>query len=165
MPKQGVQTMNNDLESRPPTVEDLVALCQHLNRAGALYVVIGGMAMLKLGSVRATEDIDLLVESSLENETKVIQSVSKLPDHAALEILPGEILKYQVIRVADEIVVDLMSQACGLTYGDAQNQIEWLEINDVRIPFASKDLMIRLKQTLREKDKIDLEFLKRLKGV
>ncbi|HUH02704.1 MAG TPA: hypothetical protein VML75_11980 [Kofleriaceae bacterium] len=45
------------LESRPPTIDDLVDLCRHLNEEGARYIVIGGMAILQLGFVRATEDI------------------------------------------------------------------------------------------------------------
>jgi len=31
-------------EARPPLLEDLVSLCRNLNREGARYVVIGGMA-------------------------------------------------------------------------------------------------------------------------
>ncbi len=48
-----------DLESRPPNVEDLVKLCRSLNQAGAKYLVIGGMAVIQAGFVRATADIDL----------------------------------------------------------------------------------------------------------
>jgi hypothetical protein len=55
------------LESRPPTLDDLIDLCRRLNEEGAEYVVIGGMAILQLGFVRATEDIDLLVDTSPEN--------------------------------------------------------------------------------------------------
>jgi predicted nucleotidyltransferase len=46
--------------SRPATLEDLLSLCRALNDRGAHYVVIGGTAMLNLGFVRATEDIDRL---------------------------------------------------------------------------------------------------------
>ena len=45
---------------------DLVSLCRSLNREGARYVVIGGMAMIQAGFVRATEDIDLLVDCGTE---------------------------------------------------------------------------------------------------
>lgn len=51
-------------EARPPRLTDLVGLCRRLNDAGAPYVSIGGMAIIQAGFVRATEDIDLLVESS-----------------------------------------------------------------------------------------------------
>ena len=46
------------LEARPPGVADLVSLCRSLNREGARYIVIGGMAIIQAGFVRATEDID-----------------------------------------------------------------------------------------------------------
>lgn len=152
------------LESRPPTLDDLISLCQKLNEAGAHYVIVGGMAMLQLGSVRATEDIDLLVESSLENEARIIQAVSQLPDHAAAELRPGEIAQFEVIRVADEIVVDLMTRACGKTYADATGKIIWVENQGVRMPFANADLMEELKQSFRVKDRLDLQFLESLRS-
>lgn len=54
-------------ESRPPRLADLVALCRSLNREAARYIVIGGMAMIQAGFVRATEDIDLLVDTAPDN--------------------------------------------------------------------------------------------------
>ena len=42
------------LEARPPLLEDLVALCRYLNREKARYVVLGGMAVIQAGFVRAT---------------------------------------------------------------------------------------------------------------
>ena len=43
--------------SRVPSLEDLTNLCAELNRRNAKYIVIGGMAVLQHGFVRATEDI------------------------------------------------------------------------------------------------------------
>ena len=149
-------------EARVPTLEDLLALCAELNRRGARYVVVGGMAMIRLGFTRATEDIDLLVESGAENERRVIDALATLPDHAAAELKPGEIERYEVIRVADEVVVDLMSRACGVSFREAEPLIEQAEVQGVSIPFASAELMGRLKQGDRLKDKLDLEFLSRL---
>jgi len=50
------------------SLEDLLLLCRQLNHGGAKYIVIGGMAIIRLGFTRATEDIDLLVDSSPENQ-------------------------------------------------------------------------------------------------
>lgn len=44
--------------TRPPDDHDLVFLAKELNRLGAKYVVIGGVAINRLGFVRATEDLD-----------------------------------------------------------------------------------------------------------
>ena len=154
----------SDQESRAPTLEDLVALCRSLNEAGAKYVIVGGMAMIQLGFTRGTEDIDLLIARGEDNERRVIDAVGRLPDHAALELKPGEIEEYQVIRVADEIVVDLMSKACGVGYDGAVDGIQVVTIDGVPMPFASAELMAKLKQGLRDKDRMDLAFLKKLLG-
>ena len=60
---------------------------------------------------RVTGDIDLLVAVDLENERKVFSALSTLPDNAVRELQPGELQRYNVIRVADEIVVDLSGRA------------------------------------------------------
>ena len=49
--------MTEELESREPSVEDLVDLCRHLNAAGARYVVVGGFAVRAAGYDRRTMDI------------------------------------------------------------------------------------------------------------
>lgn len=57
--------------SRPPRIEDLVRLCRRLNEAGALYVVIGGFAMILHGYTRGTMDVDLLVDPAPDNIRRV----------------------------------------------------------------------------------------------
>ncbi|MBI3297015.1 MAG: hypothetical protein HYZ75_02545 [Elusimicrobia bacterium] len=59
-------------------------------------------------------DIDLLIDPSPENVRKVKAALSVLPDHAASEVADDDVLKHTVVRVADEIVVDLMAKACGI---------------------------------------------------
>ncbi|MBI3534547.1 MAG: hypothetical protein HY072_03545 [Deltaproteobacteria bacterium] len=126
--------------------------------------MIGGMAMIQQGFVRATEDIDLLVDVSLQNEEKIRKALAFLPDKAVLEIKHGDLDTYEVIRVADEIVVDLMKSACGIDFSQAASKIISIEIQGIKIPFANIDLLIELKQSAREKDKIDLQFLKHKKS-
>jgi len=151
-------------ESRPPTVDDLVRLCSELNTLGAEYIVVGGMAMISAGFVRTTEDIDLLVRSSASNRAKVRQALSVLPDNAVRELAEDDLDRYAVVRVADEIVVDLMKSACGIDYDAAKMGIVQMNVDNVLIPFAGPELLWRMKQTLREKDKQDLLFLRMLLG-
>src|SRR5688572_24077156 len=137
---------------RIPEQIDLARLCRELNEHGARYIVIGGMAINQLGLIRATEDIDLLIDSSPENQQKVRTALEILPDKAIRQLLPDDLDNYLVVRVADEIVVDLMLKACGVDYTQASAQIIHRTFDDVPIPFASARLMLRLKQTYREKD-------------
>ncbi len=96
-------------ESRPPTINDLIEVCRALNNAGARFIVVGGMAMIHHGFVRATEDVDLLIDATPQNVERVKRALAAaLPDHAALELNDGDVEQYTVVRVADEIVVDLM---------------------------------------------------------
>lgn len=148
-------------ESRAPRLEDLLNLCRTLNEEGAQYVLIGGFAVILHGFVRTTKDIDLLVDPAESNIQAVKRAMSALPDNAAALIEDNEILKYQVVRVADEIVVDLLGHACGITYPEAVSSgIEKFTVQNVEIPVASKELLIRMKNTVRESDAIDVRFLR-----
>lgn len=149
-------------ETRPPSDEDLARLASVLNDLGAKYIVIGGFAIIAAGYTRSTMDIDLLVDISPANDAKVREALASLPDKAILELGPGEIGNYVVVRVCDEFAVDLMAKACGLTYEDAKNMIQVREHLGVKIPFASPTLLWKTKQTYREKDAMDRVFLRKL---
>ncbi len=156
------QNDDASLESRPPTVDDLANLCRRLNEAGAKYIVIGGMAVIQSGFVRTTEDIDLLVDTSQENQNKIRSAMMYLSDQAIRDIQPEDLDTYQVLRIADEFIVDLMKSAGGVGYDEAKDDVTTVSIDGVPIPFASPQLLFKLKNTLREKDKLDYLFLKEL---
>jgi hypothetical protein len=149
-------------ESRPPTLNDLLTLCRELNERKAKYVVIGGMAMIQAGFVRGTEDIDLLIEASPINQATVLKALEILPDKAVTELREGDLERYVVVRVADEIVVDLLLSAGGIRFAEAQPEVTVVDVAGVPIPFASPRLLLRMKQTGREKDALDLLFLREL---
>lgn len=68
--------------SRAPELEDLVSLCRRLNAEGARYVLIGGFTVILHGFVRATKDIDLLVDPSESNVRALKRALASLPDNA-----------------------------------------------------------------------------------
>lgn len=151
-----------ELTPRPPEESDLIALCRELNARGARYVVIGGFAIIVAGLPRTTGDIDLLVDPDLENEARVFDALATLPDGCVRELAPGDVGRYVVVRVADEVVIDLMSEASGVGYAEAAQSVTVLERGDVSIPFANPALLWRMKRrTHRAKDQGDLEFLRR----
>lgn len=146
--------------SRAPRLEDLLRVCQALNREGARYVLIGGFAVVLHGFVRATKGVDFLVDASDDNIRRIQRALAVLPDRAVEMIEADEVRRYTVVRIADEIVVDLLREACGVDYDEASSGIELREVEGVAIPVASKELLIRLKQTLRPSDQADIEFLR-----
>jgi hypothetical protein len=148
-------------ESRAPHVQDLIELCQALNQEGARYLLIGGFAVILQGFVRSTKDIDLLVDPSEENIRRVKRALGTLPDNAAALLEDDEVLRYPVVRVADEIVVDLLASACGITYDEAlRSGVDVLRVQGIEIPVANKRLLIRTKDTVRESDAMDVRFLR-----
>lgn len=150
-----------ELEPREPTLEDLRDLCRELNRQAARYVVIGGFAIRAAGYNRRTMDVDLIVAQDSENEARVYAALATLPDNAVRELQPGELQRYRVIRIADEVVVDLMGSAGGIDYEEAARDVVTYDLDGVPIPFASPRLLWRMKAvTRREKDAADLAFLR-----
>ena len=146
-------------EARPPTIDDLILLCKKLNADDVKYVVLGGFAVNYYGLIRGTADIDILVDTSEENVLKLKKALRYLPEKVSDEIAPGDIAKYQVVRVSDDIVVDLMAKACDVTYETAG--VEFYEFKGVRVPIVTLDTLIKTKEySIRTRDKEDLIFLK-----
>jgi len=150
------------LISRPPEEKDLVDLCRVLNGLGARYIIIGGFAVIHAGYPRFTADLDLIIALGGDNEARVYEALRSLPDRAVDELDPGDVAKYTVVRVNDEITVDLMGSASGIQYEEASKEIVIRRIGDVDVPFASPRLLWRMKRsTHREKDAADLLFLRK----
>lgn len=150
---------DDGLHVRAPTLEDLVRLCRSLNETAARYILIGGFAVIAHGGGRTTKDIDFLVDSSPENVARLKAALRILPDNAAEEIAEGDIESYNVVRVADEILIDLLGKACGISYADAIKDAEILDLAGTPVPVASKTTLIATKQTIRPSDRIDVDFL------
>ena len=147
--------------SRAPELSDLLKLCQALNAEEVRYVLIGGFAVILHGFVRTTKDIDILVDASEQNVRRLKRALAILPDNAIAEIADDEVERYRVVRIADEIVVDLLKEACGIDYERAtQGGIEIRTVDGVPIPVATKELLIETKQTIRPSDAADIQFLR-----
>ena len=160
-PDVGAASGEHPDSTRQVTAEDLINVCRHLNEQGAKYVVIGGMAIRAAGYLRDTYDLDLIVATDPENEARVYRALECLPDQAVKELQPGEVSQYVVVRICDEITVDLMASATGIAFDEASQDIVLRELDGVSIPFASPRLLWRMKRrTYREKDQGDLVFLR-----
>ena len=140
----------------------LVHVCSLLNRHGARYMVVGAHACILHGLVRTTEDVDILVEESEDNYRRVIAALSEMEDGAARELTPQDFQDNIVVKVADEVEVDISRRAWKVAYVDAKDSICYTEINGVRIPYAGLKSLIASKETCREQDRADLLHLRAL---
>ena len=140
----------------------LLRVCALLNKHGAHYLIVGGHACILHGYVRATEDVDILVEDTDENFRRVISALSELEDHAAAELTPQDLAENVVVKIADEVEVDVSRQAWLVTYAEAIATAESIEVDGVRVPFLGLEMLIKSKTTYREQDRADLVRLRDL---
>lgn len=145
---------------------DVLDLFRELNRMEVRYVVVGGHAMLHHGADQLLPELKILIDGDPENQRKVLDALETLPDKAARELRGVDLREYVEVRVADSMMVDLATSLCGVTYPDAAAQIEWDEVDGVRIPYASLVLLWKTKQNHLEEDEADRIFLRgKLKGI
>jgi hypothetical protein len=85
----------------------LIRVCALLNIHHAKYLVVGAQA----GHIRTAEDVDILIPEDLENHARVIEALSQLEDHAAAELTPQDFVDNVVVKVADEVEVDISTRA------------------------------------------------------
>jgi hypothetical protein len=148
--------------AREPQLEDLARLGRSLNAHHVRYVLIGGFAVIAHGGARTTKDVDLLIDPGPENIARVRKALQVLEDQAVNEVADGDVARYSVVRVADEIVVDLMAKACGVDYAEASRDAVTLLFADVPIKVASPRTLLRTKNTVRPSDAADRQFLQAL---
>lgn len=149
-------------EARPPTIDDVRRICRALDTAGARYLLIGGFAVILHGGERTTKDIDLLVDPSPDNIARLKSALSVLEDNAAREIAPDDLERYAVVRVADEVLVDLLRAACGVTWAEAHVSARRMDLEGTPVLVADRRTLIRTKQTLRPADAADRAWLEAL---
>lgn len=148
------------------TQDPLLFLLQRFHEQGVEYVLVGGQAVRLNGYLRATEDVDVLVRASRDNGAKIIRALGHLASAAELRpewFAPGPDGAVENIRVADELLVDLLFSANGETYESVQPHVKELEIEGVRIRVLDIEGLLKTKTDYREKDVLDKKVLTRIK--
>ena len=137
----------------------LLRVCSLLNKYDARYLIVGARACWLHGYVRATMDVDILIPEDLENHARVIAALTELEDHAAAELTPRDLAENVVVKIADEVEVDVSTRAWKVSYADAIGTSLGVTINGVKIPYLDRKTLIKSKTTERAQDKVDVERL------
>ncbi|MGQ0545037.1 MAG: nucleotidyl transferase AbiEii/AbiGii toxin family protein [Betaproteobacteria bacterium] len=148
-------------QSRPATLDDLKRLLAALDAEKADYLLIGGYALLAHGYPRATVDIDLLVPARRGAAAPIQRALLVLPDRSARDLAPEWFEEGEGIRVADEIVVDLVFRTCGETYESLKPFEEVIDLDGVRVRTVNLEGLLRTKQSARERDVQDRSIIER----
>jgi hypothetical protein len=144
----------------------LLELLSRFDGEGVDYVLVGGQAVRLNGFLRATEDVDVLVRASRENGERIIRALGFLESSKDLDpdwFAPVPEGNPENIRVADELLVDLLFSANGQTYETVQPWVREIEIEGTSVKVLNIDGLLKTKTDYREKDLLDKRVLARIK--
>jgi hypothetical protein len=129
------------------------------------YVLIGGQAVRLNGFLRATEDVDVLLRATRSNGERVKRALDFLG--SADELDPAwfeqSTTEPENIRVADDLIIDLLFAANGETYESVQQFAREISIEGVPVHVLNIDGLLRTKTDYRDKDVLDKRVLTRIK--
>ena len=141
----------------------VLEVCDALNSTGARYLVIGGIACILHGYVRATTDIDILIERTLENVGRVLAGLCQTGYGFARDWSPAEILSRPVTVIGDDPAVDIFLVAWTLEYEHAVTRASVVRVGNVEVPLIGLDDLIATKRTGRALDASDVEALEHIR--
>jgi hypothetical protein len=140
----------------------LVTVCGALNEHGARYVLAGAQAGILWGHVRATRDIDLLIEPTEENARRVLAALDSVGFVLTRDLDPGQVVTSPVTVIGDRWHVELFTLAWSVRYAEAITEARVFEVEGVEIPALSLRHLIASKRTGRLQDAADIEVLEGL---
>jgi len=154
-------------------------LFKALNEANVQYVVVGGIATILHGYVRATSDIDLVVDLHVDEATKVI---AVLTDAGYQPKVPVQAIEFadaskrqqwidekgmQVFSMYQPenplLTIDLFVKQ-PISYEELNTRAVTMELDGIKVRVCSIDDLIKMKKLAgRDKDLADIEHLTRIK--
>lgn len=146
-------------EARKATIDDLKTVIRALNEAGAEYLLIGGYGLHMHGIARTTSDIDIVVPATEESGERVKRALMVLPDKAAKDIQVEWFKDGETIRLADEVVVDIMFTACAETYDSLSKYAVKADLDGIAVNTVNIEGLLLTKRSPRGKDITDRQIL------
>lgn len=144
------------------------------------YILVGGIAVNLLGSMRGTADLDILVEMSDDNLKKIVKILKKYGYRVKQPVDPLRIadkktredwiknknMKALNFYKEDELKeVDIIIES-PVSFEEANKKPVLIEVDDLILPVISIDNLIKMKEkTGRAVDKLDIEELKMIKSI
>ena len=150
--------MNSQPENFFPYEKLLVALV----RSGVDFAAVGGIAISLNGFVRATEDVDIIVQAAPENLQKMLGCLEKWGEGWARELKPEDfVFQEGSIRVVEDFCLDIFTRMREKTLDDFRSRLRYLNSSGVRIPYlAPVDLIFLKEGSWRDKDKLDVQAMR-----
>ena len=147
-------------------------------KAKVKYILVGGIALNLHGALRATADLDILVEMSDENLAKIVSILRNRGYQVRQPVDPmgiadAEIRKdwirnkhmkaFNFFKGRELEEVDIIIDS-PVSYAAASKQTKKIKIDGILLPLISIEHLIQMKRgTGREIDRLDVAQLKKIK--
>ena len=140
------------------------ALLANLNSAKVDYLILGGGAVCLHGFPRMTYDIDILLRNETGNVARFVNVASQWGDGHAAGLRYEDFQGPGCIRIVESFPLDVFTLLDGRKYEDfAPSAVSYILQEGLQVRCLSiSDLIDLKKKTLREKDRVDVEVLRRL---
>jgi hypothetical protein len=141
------------------------------------YVLVGGLALNLQGSFRSTADLDILVEMTDANLTKIVKILKRKKYFVKQPVDPMGIANADIRK--DWIQNKNMKAFCffkengeqvdliidsPVKFAEAIKEADVIYVDGIRLPVVSIKHLIKMKEkTGRQKDKLDVHELKEIK--
>ncbi len=143
----------------PDFSDFLVALVDH----EVEFALIGGWALAVYGHARGTDDLDVIVNPTHENATRVMAALrsfgAPLAQHRVTETLfeaPG----YGYRMGVKPNLIELLTTISGVSFGEVMKDHRTIEVEGRRVPVIGRRALEANKRASgRPKDLADLEWL------
>ena len=150
-------------------MNDFAAALHDLNEAGIRYVIVGGLAVIRHGAVRATKDVDAAVAMDTENLSRLDALLQRWeatnPDGSPLRtrvLSRGGVL---ALRTRHCLVDILSEQLLPAPFNEVLGRSDVKRVDGVEAPICSlADLVAMKRATGRATDELDLERLREAHG-
>ncbi len=140
-----------------------------LNRHQAEYMVIGGYALGAYGRARGTNDLDVFINATEENASRMKQACVSygIPANSlTLEMF----LVHRMIAIGEfPLRIEIIKKLDTVDFKYAYQRVKTMQVDNLAVPVVNLDDLIRLKHAAvkgrnKARDSEDLTFLQKLKA-
>jgi hypothetical protein len=138
----------------------LLDVFKSFQRNDVRYVVIGGIASVLYGVPRATFDLDILIEATLDNAKRLLAALAEAGFGTATMTDAEDVLAHEITVFSDRVRIDVQTRTPGLAFQNAWTHRNTMTYQGQDFFVVSKEDLIAAKRAAgREVDLSDVRLL------
>jgi len=150
--------------------QDLRNFWQVLNKNAVRYIMVGGFAVRFNGFNRATDDIDIWLDDTLENRKRFRAAYAELgygdyPSIETMQFVPG----WTSFYISMGIELDIMTSMKGLEdqpFDECYTLAKVADLDGIKVPFLHiNNLLANKRAVARPKDQLDVAELEKIQKI